>query len=194
MELIGTVLRLQVQRARLKPGPRGARVYDPAPLQQVDRLEIGPRGVVGLTQDGERLLDVHHADHPETRNVQLRNGLSLLPAAHYATLRERYGPRLVDGVAGESMLLDTSGPLTELDLAGVLMLETVDGPPLELQDAAAAAPCVEFSRFCLGRGLEAVEDDVRKALLDLDGGARGFYASTDGAGTVTVGARLWRTA
>ena len=70
-------------------------------------------------------------------------------------------------------------------------METVDGPPLELHDIASAPPCVEFSRFCLGQGFDSVEADVRQALLDLDGGARGFYARTDGLGTVTVGARLW---
>ncbi|MDT7550979.1 MAG: hypothetical protein QOE84_3373, partial [Actinomycetota bacterium] len=32
MELIGTVVRLQVQRSRLKPGAGTARVYNPGPL------------------------------------------------------------------------------------------------------------------------------------------------------------------
>ena len=71
MELIGTVVRLQVQRSRLKPGEKTQRVYDPAPLLEVDELQVTPRGVLGPGG----LLDVHHADHADTRNVKLRNGL-----------------------------------------------------------------------------------------------------------------------
>jgi len=189
--LLGTVVRLQVQRSRLKPGPRGARVYDPSPLLEVEALEVGPRGVVGHSGNGP-VLDVHHADHPDTRNVRLRNGLSLLPRVHYEALRGRYGPHLVDGVAGESLLLETPGPWTEQDLAGTLHLETADGGLLPLTAALAAPPCVEFGRFCLRLPLGPVGPDVSQSLVDLDGGARGFYAQAQGTARVQVGARLWR--
>ena len=189
--LLGTVGRLQVQRSRLKPGPAGARVYDPAPLLQVDALEVGPRGVVGRTAHGP-VLDVHHADHPDTRNVRLVNGLSLLPRGHYDRLRQRYGPHLVDGAAGESLLLDTAGPWSEQDLAGTLLLEAADGGVLALTGAVAAPPCVEFSRFCLGLPLGPVGADVSQALVDLDGGARGFYVQAQGTARIEAGARLWR--
>ena len=191
MDLLGTVVRLQVQSSRLKPGPRGARVYDPAPLREVPALELGPRGVVGQTADGP-VLDVHHADHPDTRNARLANGVSLLPRAHYAAMRARYGPHLVDGAAGESVLLDTDGPWTEADLAGTLRLETADGGLLELSGATAAPPCVEFSRFCLRLPVGPVGPDVTQALVDLDGGVRGFYVRAAGTARVEVGARLWR--
>jgi hypothetical protein len=188
---LGTVVRLQVQRSRLKPGPAPVRVYDPGPLLEVEALEVGPRGVVGQTTDGP-VLDVHHADHPDTRNRRLANGLSLLPRASYAALRARYGPHLVDGVAGESLLLDTDGPWDEADLAGRLLLETADGDRLELEEVTAAPPCVEFSRFCLGLDPGPVGPDVRQALVDLDGGARGFTAQVRGTGRVERGARLLR--
>ena len=192
MELIGTVVRLQVQRSRLKPGPRGTRVYDPAPLLEVAALQVGPRGVVGDTGDGT-VLDVHHADHPDSRNVRLVNGLSLLPRAHYERLRSRFGPHLVDGAAGESLLLDTTGPWTLDDLAGELLLETADGPPLELAAPVVAAPCVEFSRFCLQRPPGPDDAELAKALQELDDGARGFYAAAAaGDGRVRAGARLLR--
>ena len=181
VELIGTVVRLQVQRSRLKP----ARVYDPAPLLEVDALEVSPHGVVGLAR-GERVLDVHHADHPDSRN-RGSNGLSLLPRWHYDELRSRYGDHLVDGAAGESVLLDTAGPWRSLD--GSLLLET-DGGLLELTDPAAAAPCVEFSRFCLGGG--GSDDELRATLDHLDGGTRGFYVNAAGTGRVERGARLLR--
>jgi MOSC domain-containing protein YiiM len=166
-------------------------VYDPAPLLEVAALEVGPRGVVGQTEDGP-VLDVHHADHPDTRNVRLANGLSLLPRAHYTALRARYGPHLVDGAAGESLLLDTDGRWTEADLDGGLWLEAADGDLLALEDAMAAPPCVEFSRFCLSLPVGPVGPDVSQALLDLDGGARGFYVRVVGTGRVERGAPLLR--
>ena len=188
MELIGTVVRLQVQRSRLKPGPRATRVYDPSPLLEVAELEVGPRGVVGQTAAGPG-LDVHHADHPDSRNRGL-NGLSLLPRAHYDELRARYGDHLVDGAAGESVLLDTAGPWAALE--GPLLLETTDGGLLELTDPRVAAPCVEFSRFCLGRGPGPDDDELAAALDHLDGGTRGFYVTATGTGRVQPGARLLR--
>ena len=190
MELIGTVVRLQVQRSRLKPGPPATRVYDPSPLLEVEALEVGPRGVVGVTTDGP-VLDVHHADHPDSRNRRLANGLSLLPRAHYAALRDRYGEHLVDGTAGESLLVETDGPW--LPLSGTLLLELADGDLLRLEDVEPAPPCVEFSRFCLGLPPGPVGPELLAALDHLDGGARGFYARPDGAGRVERGARVLLT-
>lgn len=178
MELIGTVVRLQVQRSRLKPGPATTRVYDPAPLLEVASLEVGPRGVVG---DG--VLDVHHADHPDSRNVKLRNGISVMTISRYRALRKTYGEHLVDGIAGESLLLDTE----HLDdLSGDLLL---DG--LEVV-SAPAPPCVEFSRFVLGRGAGDVGPEVLTTLKALDGGARGYYLQVSGTATLHAGSRLSR--
>ena len=189
--LIGTVRRLQVQGARLKPGRALTRRYDPSPLREVEALEVGPRGVVGRV-GAERILDVHHADHPDTRNVRLGNGLSLLPLLHYARLRAAYGPHLVDGSAGESVLLDTAGPWGPEALEGPLWLDTDEGL-LELAAGRPAAPCVEFSRFALGREPGDTGPEVLGALADLDHGARGFYVTAAGEGVVRVGARLWNT-
>ena len=192
-QVLGTVLRLQVQRSPLKPGPRHSRVYDPAPLLEVAALEVDARGVVGLTE-GERapVLDVHHADHPAGKNRGV-NGLSLLPLAHYERMRQRFGPHLADGVAGESLLLDAPAGWQLDDLAGRLELDTADGGRLELGHAAVAAPCVEFSRFCLGREAGVPDDEELVAALDaLDHGTRGFYLTARGTGRVEAGARLLR--
>ena len=192
MDVIGTVVRLQVQRSRLKPGPRGARAYDPSPLLEVAELEIGPRGVAGLV-GAERVVDVHSADHPDSR-WRGGNGLSLLPRAHHDALRQRYGDHLAAGTAGESLLLETGRPLREADLTGNLLLETVAGPPLRLSGAQPAPPCVEFSRWVLGREPGALDDEVLATLEALGGGARGFYADVNGTGRVRAGARLLRGA
>lgn len=188
MTPLGTVVRLQVQRSHLKPRPSGSGHYDPAPLLEVPALEVSARGCIGVAGD-ERVVDVHHADHPDSRNVRLVNGLSVLPVAHYERLRARYGPHLADGVAGENLLVETAGPWTVDDLQGELALE-LDTGPVPVRGVLAAAPCVEFTRYALGRDDLELDDEVRAALEDLDHGSRGFYLQLDGAGTVRPGARL----
>ena len=186
------MVRLQVQRSRLKPGPATTRVYDPAPLLEVEALEVGPRGVVGQTADGP-VLDVHHADHPDTRNRRLANGLSLLPRARLRRPARRATARTSSTASPARACCSTPpargpGPTSR----GALWLETVDGDLLELSGTGRRPPCVEFSRFCLGLAPGPVGPDVRQALVDLDGGARGFYAEVSGTGRVERGARLLR--
>ena len=65
---------------------------------------------------------------------------------------------------------------------------TTAAGPLELHAVRAADPCVEFSRFCLRQEVSAeVDDAVRKALIDLDGGARGYRSIASTEGTIAVG-------
>ena len=190
--VLGTVVRLQVQRSRLKPGEPGARRYDPGPLLEVEALDVGPRGVVGQGPGGP-VADVHHADSPDTRNVKLVNGLSLLPRVHYDWMRTRFGPHLIDGIAGESLLVETDGPWPPDALEGGLLVETSDGGRLPLSGGRPAQPCVEFARFCLAdESLAAGDPRVREALADLADGARGFYVQPDGSGRVRAGAALLR--
>jgi len=186
MDLIGTVVRLQVQSAPLKPRPSGSGRYDPAPLREVSALAVNPDGC-----DGDGIVDVHHAAHPQSRHVRGRNGLSLLAVGHYTELRERYGDHLADGTAGENVLLDTAGRLTADDLRDTLLLET-DGEPLQLTEVLVAAPCLEFSRFCAGRDVGDDGPEVQAALEHLSHGTRGFYLRVTGNGVVRRGARLLR--
>ena len=129
---------------------------------------------------------------------RLYNGLSVLPRAHYGLLRAQFGPHVVDGSAGESLLLETDGPLAEADLEGTLLLDTVgpDGAPrepLELTGGRAASPCIEFSRWVLGRTPGSpVDDEVQEAMAFLQDGRRGFYLTATGTGRVVPGARLRR--
>jgi hypothetical protein len=70
------------------------------------------------------------------------------------------------------------------------VLETGDGQIAF--DSIPAPPCVEFTRFVLGRGAGDVGPEVMSTLEALDGGARGYYLRTAGTGTVHAGARLYR--
>src|SRR5438094_275485 len=68
MRDVGEILRLQIQRSSLKTGEKPNRRYDPAPLLTVERLAVTPDGVLGQSDGGAWLVDVHHHAHPQTNN------------------------------------------------------------------------------------------------------------------------------
>ncbi len=152
-------------------------------------MVVQPRGVHGLPGDGTRVLDVHHMDHPSTRDARGRAGLSVLTRSDYDRLRARFGSHLVDGCAGEVLLIDGVRPLDGEDL----YVETTAGGAVRLTDVRVAKPCLQFTRFCLRLPPEApVDARVQDAMRFLDGGARGFRArGTGDPAEVAVGARMW---
>jgi hypothetical protein len=181
------ILRLQVQRGPLKIGRAPLRRYEPAALVPVERLLAEPRGVRGIAADGEEILDVHHTEHPQTRDRKGRGGILFMGTGDYAALRARYGDHLVDGIAGETILLDAPVGLAGRRLPATAKITTADGP-LELRAVRPAEPCIEFSRFCLRREPSPVVDEVLKGtLIDLDDGARGYRSISSGEGTIAIG-------
>ncbi len=181
------IVQLQVQRSPVKTGRAPMRTYDPAPLAPVTSIQVDARGVYGVTAEGEVILDVHHQDHPDTRDAKGRAGILFIGTGDYAALRERYGSHVTDGIAGETILLDAPDGLAGGGLPATAVVTTQDGP-VELRGIRVAEPCVEFSRFCLGHAPSPVVDDaVTATLADLDGGSRGYRAIAAGPGTISVG-------
>lgn len=171
------VVRLQVQIAPMKPGRAPWRVYDPSCLREVEQLRLTTKGVVGLLADGTELLDVHHADHPLSRDRRGLAGVSVMSTGDYAALRERYGPHLVNGIAGEGVLVDHSPGLAHRAMPTEVGLRRppASGSELRLHSVQIADPCVEFTRFCLRLpASDVVGSDVTAGLADLGGGARGY--------------------
>lgn len=190
MRTIGTVTRLQIQRSSLKTGEKPDRVYDPAPLLPVPRLAVTPDGVLGAGADGGWLVDVHHRAHPETKNEDGLNGVSVGFTSHYATMRDRFGDRIVVGCAGENIIVAADRAFTYDDLAGGLAIVATDGPErVRLRVLQVAHPCRPFTGWALGGGRVAAEV-LKSHLQFLDGGTRGFYCVGEGSGTVAVGDRL----
>src|SRR5215212_7085368 len=105
MRKLGLIKHVQLQRASLKQGQRPQRYYDPTPLLLVERLQLTPGGVRAVSAEGVPIIDIHHADHPETKNSQGKNGISISFTSHYRAMRERYGAHLPDGCAGENILI-----------------------------------------------------------------------------------------
>jgi hypothetical protein len=177
MREIGVIKLVQVQRSSLKMRDGMRRFYDPSPLVEVDALHIEAGGVVGLLADGARIVDVHHAAHPGSRNRGGLNGVSVGFTAHYRSMRARFGEHLADGVAGENILVETARSVALADLGGRVMVRSrLTGATLLLDALQVAAPCVEFCHFAYGRADLAAED-VRDGLRFLHEGRRGFYAS-----------------
>ena len=181
MREIGRVKLVQVQRSSLKVGERPYRYYDPTPLLVVDGLMLSPGGVVGLAADGGRVIDVHNADHPASKNQRGINGVSIGFTSHYQAMRERFGPHLTDGCAGENILVEAGHTFALGDLGGQLAIETAGGAIVYLTDLLVAAPCAEFSQFAAGQGERLPAEALKTTLQFLQDGMRGFYATSDGA-------------
>ena len=189
MRELGRIVRLQIQRSSLKTGEKPWRSYDPAPLFAVDRVAVGPDGVLGESADGAWLVDVHHRAHPRTKNPDGVHGVSLGFTSHYGLMRERFGDRITLGCAGENIIVETSGRIAVEDLDSGVALLAPDGRELaRLEVLQVAHPCRPFTGWALGG---TVEPDVLKEQLQfLDGGTRGYYCRGIGSGIVTLGDRV----
>lgn len=193
MTPIGKIVRLQIQTTSLKVGDRPQSRYDPAGIVVVPALELDPGGVTGITDAGERLGDVHHAEHARTKS-RGTNGLSLVFTPHYDRMRDRFGGHLPDGIAGENILVATAEYLREEDVAGGFRIVTAQGGSIELGRVMVAHPCVEFSRYAL-RFPDDVRPDrrVTDAVAFLSDGMRGYYAGYDGSPVrISLGDEVFR--
>ena len=87
----------------MREKPKG-RWFDPTPLREVPELELSINGAIGITQSGGRIINVHHANHPETR-FRGTNALSLGFASHLERMAARIGDHFVPGCAGENIII-----------------------------------------------------------------------------------------
>lgn len=194
---LGQIVLVQVQQASLKVGARPQAHYDPSPLLVVDSLLLTRNGVVGLTADGGRIVDVHNATHPQSRNRRGANGVSLGFTSHYGALRDRFGPHLVDGIAGENILVASEQEISFGDLQPeVLIQDRMTGEMVILDNVQVATPCVEFSHFAANQaGLDAAQ--LQETLRFLHHGRRGFYltlASGQREALIQAGDRVYAAA
>lgn len=193
-ELLGTVARLQVQREALKRGTAPRRWYEPANIVAVPAVRVGADGAVGLTAEGDEVVDVHNVRHPRCRDPRGTRGVSVMAGADYDHLRAWHGDHVTDGVAGETITLTGGPPLRGRDLGAGLVVETSDGT-VPLVEVRPATPCVEFARFVLQRPRGAgVDETVLATLETLDHGARGFVCAAGADATIAVGDRVYLVA
>jgi hypothetical protein len=195
MREIGRVVLVQIQQASLKVGEKPHVRYDPAPLLGVDSLLLTPSGVVGLMADGGRLVDVHNALHPATKNQRGLNDISIGFTSHYRAMRDRFGPHMADGCAGENILVEADDSFTLADLAGRLAIQNpATGEIVYLSDLIVAAPCAPFSHFAANQGPQLPAEVLKQTLQFLNDGRRGFYvqlAEGQREGRVQAGDRVF---
>lgn len=180
MRQIGRIKQVQIQRTALKLGEKPHRYYDPSSLLVVEKLFLTPRGVSGVIAAGEQLIDVHNMDHPASRNA-LVNGVSLGFTSHYRAMRDRFGSHLVDGCAGENILVETLEEFQHEALGKRIAIQAQEnGVLVYLERLKVAAPCIEFSRFALNELMPVPAEILRETLIFLDHGRRGYYATFAG--------------
>lgn len=189
MRAIGPIVHLQVQRSALKTGAKPDRRYSPAPILGVDRLRLTAEGVLGYAADGSWVVDVHHADHPETRHDGGENGVSVGFSAHYDRMRAHFGTRLTPGSAGENLIVRTPNMLALADIAGGLSVRAPDGSErVRLRVVKVAKPCRPFTAWALGATV--APDELKEHLQFLEDGMRGFYCLAESPGEVRIGDEL----
>lgn len=190
MREIGIVKRVQIQQSSLKVDEKPQQRYDPTPLLVVDALEIAPEGVVGLTVDGGRVMDVHNQRHLQSKNVG-KNGVSFGFTSHYAFIQERFGEHLTVGIAGENILVEVATQCTLADLGQKLVFKNpTTGTLATLHGLSVAAPCEPFSRFVLQQD-EVPAAQMKATLQALHDGIRGFYAYAAGLATISAGDQVF---
>jgi hypothetical protein len=195
---VGVVSLVQVQPDGLivddpGPGPTGS-FYDASRRVEVDRLQISRRGIEATLAGGDHVLDIHHLDHPGKKYAD-DDLVCVGFSAHYDAMRREFGDHMVDGVAGENIIIEYPGEVWPEDLGDSLTIENQDtGEVARLKSVSFAEPCVEFSRFCVQR----LHDDVPAGRLGeilrfLGRGRRGFLLvldETSEAVTVRTGDRV----
>lgn len=191
MQTIGRVVRVQAQREPLKigkiEGENDFRTYRTEPILTMARLQLTPDGVVGIKNSGENMIDAHNVKHPQTRNTG-HNFISFGFTHHYVMMRDRFGPHMDEGVAGENIIIeaeDKTGVFVPPPLIGIQ--SAASGEMLILDDVIVAPPCLPFSYFCAQARVGGKE--VKEILQFLDNGVRGYYARVPSGfyGEVTAG-------
>lgn len=172
-DLIGEIVRLQIQRVPLKVKGQG---YLPGGILAVERASVDDGGMLAW-HEGAWLVDAHNRVHPSKRGGG-RRPLSIGFTAHYVAMAERFGSAPV-GIAGENIIVE--GSALRLDeLGDGLVIVAGDGEVL-LERPRVAAPCVEFTSYMLGLDEVAPRAEIKDAMADLHDGRRGFIVAADHA-------------
>lgn len=177
MQPIGKIKHVQIQREPLKRGERPDRYYDPSPLLTTDSLRLTAQGIYGEMSDGGSLIDVHHVQHPRSRNRGNANGISFSFTVHYDRMRATFGDHVTYGCAGENILIEAEDDFDFEQIGSRIGIKTTDGTIIRLGDIMVAAPCAEFSRWIAKSDITG--EKMREVLEFLSDGTRGYYATLE---------------
>ncbi len=185
---LGRVKLVQVQPSGLIIETPSGYFYDASRRLEVDRLQITSLGIEATTPEGERVLDIHHISHPDKayHNDDL---VSIGFTSHYEAMRARFGQHMVDGIAGENIIIEYEEEVWPEDLGKLIVIENQDTGHRTLKDLITfASPCRSFSLFAARSQYEQLPADKLKDTLQfLDNGRRGFLLTlSDGQEAAVV--------
>ena len=188
LNLLGYVKLTQLQPTGLIINTPSGEFYDPSRRVVVDSLQISPLGIESITPDGEHVLDIHHIDHPDKKydNDDL---VCIGFSSHYAAMRARFGEHMVDGVAGENIIIQAEKEIWPEELGQRIGFESSETGDITFLDVVKfAAPCEEFSHFVAQSQHQRLPAAELKATLQfLGNGRRGYLlVLSDGQEPVIV--------
>ena len=193
---LGRVKLVQVQPSGLIIETPSGYFYEASRRVEVDRLLITSKGIEATTPEGEHVLDIHHMDHPD-KAYDNDDLISIGFTSHYEAMRDRFGEHMVDGIAGENIIIEYREEVWPEDLGQQIVIENnVTGHRALLDVVCFAAPCDEFSHFAARSQHERLPAEKLKSTLQfLNNGRRGFLlVLSDGqeAATIQPGDRVFR--
>jgi len=192
---LGKVKLVQIQPSGLVVQTELGDVYDPTRRVEVDRLLITQLGIEAVI-NGERVLDIHHIDHPD-KAYDNKDLVSIGFTSHYEAMRKRFGEHMVNGIAGENIIIEYAQEVWMEDLGKQIAFENMKSGKRSLFDIVRfAAPCNEFSHFAADSQHERLPaDELKSTLQFLNNGRRGFLlVLSEGQDPMIVepGDKVWR--
>ena len=185
---LGIVKLVQVQPSGLIIETPSGSFYDASRRVEVESLCITSRGIEAITHEGEQVLDIHHLDHPD--KAYDNNDLVCIGfTSHYEGMRARFGDHMVDGTAGENIIIEYEQEVWPEDLGEQIAFENTNTGHRALLDVVSfAPPCEEFSHFAANSQNERLPAEKLKATLQfLGNGRRGYLlVLSDNQEPVTV--------
>ena len=175
MRELGHVKLVQVQPSGLIMETPSGYFYDASRRLEVDCLQITSLGIEATTPKGEHVLDIHHISHPG--KAYDNNDLVCIGfTSHYEAMRARFGEHMVDGIAGENIIIEYKEEVWSEDLGKRIAIENQNTGHMALLDLASfAQPCDEFSHFVACSQHERLPAAKLKDTLQfLGNGRRGF--------------------
>ena len=185
---LGRVKLVQIQPDGLIIETPSGYTYDASRLVKVDRLRITSLGIEATTPQGERVLDIHHVNHPD-KAYDEDDLISIGFTSHYQAMRARFGEHMVDGIAGENIIIEYNKEVWTEDLGPQIAIENTETGQMTLLDLVCfAAPCDEFSHFAAQTQDKRLPTaDLKSTLKFLNNGRRGFLlVLRDGQETAAV--------
>jgi hypothetical protein len=172
---LGHVKLVQIQPSGLIIETPSGYFYDVSRRVEVDQLHITTLGIEAITPGGEHVLDIHHISHPD-KTYDNDDLVCIGFTSHYEAMRARFGEHMVDGSAGENIIIESEEEIWPEDLGQWIAIENQDTGHRTLLDLISfAAPCREFSQFATRSQHERLPGDkLKETLRFLANGRRGY--------------------